>query len=86
MKEGDVVLGGPVPAHRNAPKPVQPTVGVFHHPTPGFETGLPFDGLSLLAPTADVGGEAELLQRAPYLGKVVAFVQTQPLGVTVQTW
>ena len=64
-------------------------MGAFNYPTPGFETGLPFDGLRLLAATADVGGEAELIHGAPHFGKVVApvsstgqaLVQAHTLGI-----
>ncbi len=80
MQKGDVVLGGFIPAHQDAPEAVQPTVGAFHHPAPGFEPSLSFDGLRLLAPTADVGGEAELVHDAAHLLKVVALVQAQPQG------
>ena len=54
MQKRDVVLWGLVPADQNAPEAVEPTVSAFHHPTPGLETGLPFDGLSLFASTTDV--------------------------------
>ena len=49
MKKGDVVLGGLLPAHQDAPESVQPTVGAFHHPAPGSEPSLSFDGLSFFA-------------------------------------
>ena len=62
MKKGDVVSGKLIPAHQNAPEAVHPAVGAFHHPAPGFEASLLFDGLALLTPAADVGGEAEFLQ------------------------
>ena len=52
MKKGDVVLRGLVPAYQDAPETVQPAVCAFHHPTPGFETGLPFDRLGLFAALA----------------------------------
>ena len=81
MKKGDVVLGGLVPTNQDAPETVQPTMSAFHHPAPGFESSLPFDGLSLLASAADVGGEAELVQGAAHLGEIVAFVQAHPLGL-----
>ena len=81
MQEGDVVLGGLVLTDQNAPVTVQPTVRAFHHPASRFEPSLPFDGLSLFAPTADVGGEAELVQGTAHLGEVVALVQAQPLGM-----
>ena len=58
MKKGDIVLGHLVPTDQDAPEAVQPTVCALHHTTPGFETSLPFNGLSLLAPTTDVGCEA----------------------------
>ena len=80
MKEGNVVLGGLVPAHQNTPKPVQPTVGAFHHPAPRLEPGCPLDRLCLLAPTSDVGGEAKLCQRAANLAIVVALVQAHAMG------
>ena len=57
MKKGDVVLRGLVPADQDAPEAVQPAMGELHHPAPGFEPSLPLDGLGLLAPAADVGGE-----------------------------
>ena len=53
----------------------------FHHPTPGFEPSFSFDGLGLLAPAADVSGEAKLVQRASHLVKVVAFIQAHTLGL-----
>ena len=81
MKKGDVVVGRLVPAHQDAPESVQPTVSAFHHPAPGFESGLPFDGLSLFASTADVGGETELVHDAAHLSEVVSFIQAQPLGM-----
>ena len=59
---------------------VPPTVRAFHHPTPGFETGLPFDGLCLFTAAADVGGEAELIHGAAHLGVVVTFIQDNPWG------
>ena len=80
MKKGDVVLGVLVPAHQDVPETVQPTVRAFHHPAPGFETSLLFDGLCLYASAADVGGEAELLQGAAHLGEVVALIQAQTPG------
>ena len=69
MQKVDVVLGELVPADQYAPEAVRPTMRAFHHPTPGFETSLPFDGLGLFAPTADVGGETELLQVRRTSGK-----------------
>ena len=89
MQKGDVVVGGLVPTDQDAPETVQPDMSTFHHPTSGLETGLPFDGLRLLASTTDVGGEAELLQGATHLGVVVApvsstgraLVQAHPLGM-----
>ena len=81
MKKGDVVVGRLVPADQDAPESVQPTVSAFHHPAPGFESGLPFDGLSLFASTADVGGETELVHDAAHLVKVVAFIQAHTLGL-----
>ena len=60
MKTGDVVVGRLVPANQDASETVQPTMRTFRHSTSGFETALPFDGLSRCASTADVGGEAEL--------------------------
>ena len=53
----------------------EPGVRAFHHPTPGFEPSFSFDGLGLLAPAADVSGEAKLVQRSSHLVKVVAFIQ-----------
>ena len=79
MKKGDVVVRGLVPAHQNAPKAVHPTVSALHHPTPGFESGLPFDSLGLFAPAPDVGREAELFQGPAHLIKVVTLVQAQTL-------
>ena len=81
MKKGDVVLGSLVPTHQDAPETVQPAVSAFHHPAPGFEPSLLFDGLCLFASTADVGGEAELLQGAAHLGEVLAPVQAHTLGM-----
>ena len=81
MQKSDVVLGVLVPTHQDAPETVQPTVGAFHHPASGFEPSLPFDGLCLFASTADVGGEAELLQGAAHFSEVVTLVQAQPLGM-----
>ena len=81
MKEGDVIVRGLVPAHQDAPEAVQPAVGALHHPAPGLEPSFPFDRLCLLAPAADMGGEAELLQRVAHLVKVVAFIQTHALGM-----
>ena len=80
MKKGDVVVRGFVPSDQNAPEPVQPTVSAFHHPAPSLEAGFLLDGLRLFTPTADVGGEAELVQGAAHLGEVVAFIQAQTLG------
>ena len=74
MQRSDVVLGVLVPTHQDAPETIQPTVGAFHHPASGFETSFSFDGLSLFASTADVGGEAELGQGAAHFGEGVAFV------------
>ena len=82
MKKCDVVLWRLVPADQNAPEPVEPTVSSFHHPASGFETGLPFDGLSLFSSAADVGGEAELVQGAAHLREVVPFVQAHTLGLS----
>ena len=62
MTKGDVVGGRLVPADQNAPEAVHPAVGAFHHPAPGFEASLLFDGPGLLTPAADVGREAEFLQ------------------------
>ena len=81
MQKGVVVVGRLVPTDQNAPESVQPTVGAFHHPTPGFETGLPFDGSDFFASTANMSGEAELVHGAAHLGEVVTFVQAQPLGM-----
>ena len=81
MKEGDVVVGRLIPADQDAPEAVQPAVRAFHHPTPGFEPSFSFDGLGLLAPAADVSGEAKLVQRASHLVKVVAFIQAHTLGL-----
>ena len=81
MQKGDVVFGGLVPTDQDVPEAVQPTVGAFHHSASGFETSPSFDGLSLLASAADVGGEIELVQRATHLGEVVALVRAHPLGM-----
>ena len=89
MQKGDVVFGGLVPTDQDAPEAVQPAVGALHHPAPGFEPSLPLDGLCLLASTTNVSGEAELLQRAAHLVKVIApvsstgqaFVQAPALGL-----
>ena len=82
MKKGDVVVGRLVPAHQDAPESVQPTVSAFHHPAPGFEAGLPFDGLSLFPSAADVGGETELVHDAAHLSEVVALVQADALRLS----
>ena len=87
MQKGDVILRGFVPTDQDAPEAVQPTVRAFHHPASGLEPRLPFDLLRRLPPTADVGGEPELLQGAAYFTKVIApvsstgqaFVQTRTL-------
>ena len=81
VKEGDVVVGRLIPADQDAPEAVQPAVRAFHHPAPGFEPSFSFDGLGLLAPAADVSGEAKLVQRASHLVKVVAFIQAHTLGL-----
>ena len=82
MEEGDVIGGGLVPANQDAPKGVQPTVGAFHHPTPGLEACFFFDGLRLFATAA------KLLQSSPHLIEVItpvssngrALIQAQTLG------
>lgn len=56
-------------------------LGDIHHPTSGTEPGIAFDRAGFFAPAADVGGEAELGHEVANLLVVVAFVQTQPLGV-----
>ena len=81
MQKGDVVVGALVPTDQDAPETVQPTMSPFHYPAPGFETSCSFDGLSLLASTADVGGEAELGQGAAHFGEVAAFIQAHTLGM-----
>ena len=43
-------------------------------------SGSQFDGLSLFASTADVGGETELVHDAAHLSEVVSFIQHSPWG------
>ena len=89
MKKGDVILRVFVPTDQDAPKTVQPSASAFHHPAARLESGLFLDGLRLFATTADVGGEAELLQgishlivgAAPVSSTGQALVQAHTLGL-----
>ena len=80
MQKGDVVGGRLVPTDQYPPEAVQPTVSAFHHPAAGFEASFLLDGLGLFAPAADVRREAELVQGAAHLTKVVALIQAHTLG------
>ena len=79
MEEGDVVVWMFVPADQDTPEAVQPAVSTLQHPPAGLEARFPFDGLGLLAPAANVGGEPKLLYALTYLIKVVAFIQAKTL-------
>ena len=76
MKKGDVVGGRLVPTDQYPPEAVQPAVGAFHHPAPGFAAGRFLDGLSLFPTAADVRRAAKLVQGAAHLTKVVAPVSS----------
>jgi len=81
MKEGNIIVSRLIPAYQNAAEAVHPAVSAFHHPTSGFEAGLPFDGLGLFPPASNVEGKAELLHGLTHLIEVVTFIQAQALGL-----
>ena len=81
MKEPQVVLGLLGPAHEDAAEAVHPTVRAFHDPASGLEARLLLEGLRLFSPRTDMRGEVELLEQVPNFVVVVAFVQTQTLGI-----
>ena len=81
MKKGDVVFGGLVPAHQDATETVQPTLSASATQRPALNPASRLMDFASCAAAADVGGEAELFQRAANLVKVVSLVQAHALGL-----
>lgn len=79
MKHCEVGVGAFLPAGEDAAEAIQPGVGAFDDPAAGAETGLVLDRLRFFAATADVGGEAELVEQLAHLVVVVAAVEAQTL-------
>src|ERR687891_479410 len=84
MEKGQIVLRLLVPPYQDAPEAVQPTMAPLHHPPAGPLPSLLFQGLRLLTPGPNVRREAELHQGFPYFLIVIAFVQTQALGLLLR--
>ena len=80
MEQAQIVLDLFVPADQHATKAVHPTVRPFHHPTPSFESDLPFERLCFLISGSNMQGIAKFLPQLPYFVIVVAIIQAQMLG------
>src|ERR1035437_4883677 len=79
MKQSQIILGLLLPPRQDAAEAVHPTVGPFHHPAAGLETGLVFDRLGFFAAGPNVGGVTELQDQLTCLIVVVSLVQAEPL-------
>jgi hypothetical protein len=77
MKHGQVVFGLFSPANEQVPKAVEPGVGPFHNPAPGFLAR--FFGLDFFPTRANVGRVAQVGQQFAHLFRGVAGIQAQPL-------
>src|SRR5215813_8321491 len=79
MQKAQIVAYFLVPADQDAPETIHPTMRPFHHPAPGFETGLLLEGLGFFPARPDVDSEAKLLQEISDLIIILAFIQAQSL-------
>ena len=81
VEHREVGVGAFLPAGEDATETVEPGVGALDDPAAGAEAGLALDRLRLLAASADVGGEGELVAELVQLGVVVALVEAEALGL-----
>src|ERR671921_2887571 len=70
------------PADQDRAEAVKPGMCALHHPAPCFGAGMAL-GPRLLAPTAQMQGEPELLSHSAWLVIVEALVEAQMLRATV---
>jgi hypothetical protein len=80
MQKSQVVAGFFVPADQYPSEAIHPTLRALHAPPSGFATGFLLACLGLFPPCPDVGGDATLCQKVPYLILGIAFGQTPALG------
>src|SRR5215210_4007993 len=81
MKKAEIVLSFLVPAYEDGAEAVEPGMGAFDHPAPGFCSGAALESVGLFAPCADVRGEAELLKQLVDLSAIVVLIHAHALGV-----
>ena len=80
MQKPQIVAYFFVPANPYASEAMHPTMGAFHHPPPGLQTGRLLPRLGLLAPCPTRRRAPACVQQLADLVIVIAFGQTQPLG------
>ena len=81
MKESEVIGGFFLPSDEESPKPIHPTVRPFNHPAARLEIRLLLDRLSFFPPSPNMSRESELLQQLSHFAIVIAFIQTEALGL-----
>ena len=74
MQKAQIVAHFLVPADQYAPETIHPTLRAFHHPPPGFATGLLLECLGFFPARPDVRSEAKRVQELPDFVIVVAFI------------
>src|ERR687895_772367 len=79
MQKPQIVACFLVPADQDASETIHPTLCALHHPPPGFDPGLLFEGLGLFPARPNVGGEAKLGQQIAHFVVVIALIQAHPL-------
>ena len=73
-----------IPPTQHAPQAMPPTLGAVDHPPPCLATRLLLERLGCCAPRTAVSGTAKRGPQLPHLVRVIAFVQTPPLGSVVR--
>jgi len=86
MQQSQIIFSFLVPANKNGPIAVQPTVSVFYYPASGFVAFTLLFGFSFLFSTKNVGSTMPLLAIIMNYFAVIAFVQAQVLGVIFLTF
>lgn len=76
MNEAEIIGGLLVPSDQDRAEAVKPGMRSLHHPAPCLGPGVAL-GLDFLAPGLQVQSKAEFFGQSPWLGIIVALIETK---------